>query len=53
VEPAAKATTMLGEESVACRFALVEEVVSGVEGVRVDGMGAAEMAIGGVSFWLT
>jgi hypothetical protein len=41
---------MLGEESVACRFALEEEVVSGVEGVRVDGMGAAEMAIGGVSF---
>jgi hypothetical protein len=50
VEPAAKVTTMLGEESVACRFALEEEVVSGVEGVRVDRMGAAEMAIGGVSF---
>jgi len=47
VEPAAEVTTMLGGESVACRFAL--EVVSGVEGVWVDGMGAAETELGGVS----
>jgi hypothetical protein len=39
---------MLGGESVACRFVL-EKVVSGVEGVWVDGMGAAEMELGGVS----
>jgi hypothetical protein len=50
VEPAAEVTTMLGGESVACRFALEEEVVSGVEGVWIDGMGAAETVIGGVSF---
>ena len=45
VESAAEVTTMLGGESVACRFVL-EEVVSGVEGVRVDGMGAAETELG-------
>jgi len=40
---------MLGGESVACRFVLEEEVVSGVEGVWVDGMGAAETELGGES----
>ncbi len=33
----------------ACRFVLEEKVVSGVEGMWVDGMGAAEMELGGVS----
>jgi len=47
VEPAAEMTTMLGGESVACRFVLEEKVVSGVEGMWVDGMGAAETELGG------
>ena len=48
VEPAAELSTMLGGQIVACRFALEEEVVSDVEGVWVDGMGAVETELGGV-----
>ncbi len=47
----AEVTTMLGGDSVACRFTLEGEGVkfaSGVEGVWIDGMGAAEAEPGGM-----
>ena len=47
----AEVTTMLGGDSVARRFTLEGEGVkfaSGVEGVWIDGMGAAEAELGGV-----
>jgi hypothetical protein len=47
----AEVTTMLGGDSVARRFTLEGEGVkfaSGVEGVWIDGMGAAEAELGGM-----
>jgi hypothetical protein len=48
---ASEVTTMLGEENLACRFVLDGEgvrFVSGVEGVWMDGKGAADAEVGGM-----